>query len=69
MMDSSPSQQKEDTTFIIPQINLLHETYIVWGEDASNGAVTTIPSQNKVTLQILSMWSPFQDLKQTFTVS
>jgi hypothetical protein len=39
------------------------------GEDASNVAVTAIPAQNKVTLQILSMWPPFKDLKQTFAVS
>jgi hypothetical protein len=29
---------------------------IVWGEDASNVAVTVIPDQNRVTLQILIMW-------------
>ena len=39
------------------------------GEDASNVAVTAIPAQNRVTLQILSMWQPFKDLKQTFAVS
>ena len=39
------------------------------GEDASNVAVTAIPAQNKVTLQILSMWSPFKDLQLTFAVS
>ena len=26
------------------------------GEDASNVAVTAVPAQNRVTLQILSMW-------------
>jgi hypothetical protein len=39
------------------------------GEDASNVAVTAIPAQHKVTLQILSMWPPFKDLKQIFAVS
>jgi hypothetical protein len=34
-----------------------------------NVAVTAIPAQNRVTLQILSMWQPFKDLKQTFAVS
>jgi hypothetical protein len=29
----------------------------------------TIPSQNKVTQQIISLWQPFKDLKQTFAVS
>jgi hypothetical protein len=41
----------------------------VRGEDASNVAVTTIPAQKRVTLQILSMWPPFKVLKQTFAVS
>jgi hypothetical protein len=63
------SQQKEDATLTIPQLNRLHESYIVWGEDVSNVDVTVIPAQNKVNLQILSMWSPFKDLKQTFVVS
>ena len=57
------SQQQEDTSFNVPQINRLHEVYIVRGEDDSNGVVTAIPSQYKVTLQILKMWSPFKDLK------
>ena len=39
------------------------------GEDSSNVAVTAIPAQNRVTLQILSMWQPFTDLKLTFAVS
>jgi len=29
----------------------------------------TIPSQNKVTQQIISLWQPFKDLKQAFAVS
>ena len=38
-------------------------------EDVSNVVVTVIPVQNRVTLQILSMWQPFKDLKLTFVVS
>ena len=38
-------------------------------EDTCNVAVTVILSQIKVTRQILSMWSPFKDLKQTFALS
>ncbi len=41
----------------------------MWGEDVSNVAVTVLPTQNRVTLQILSVWQPFRDLKQTFAVS
>ena len=39
------------------------------GEDASSVAVTAVPAQNRVTLQILSMWQPVKDLKLTFAVS
>ena len=47
----------------------LHEASIVRGEDASNAAVTAIPAQNRVTLQILNHWQPFRDLKLMFAVS
>jgi hypothetical protein len=33
---------------------------------ASNADVTSIPSQDRVTQQILSHWDPFQDLKLMF---
>jgi hypothetical protein len=51
------------------QLNRLTVGSLVWGEDVSNVAVTAIPAQHRVTLQILSMWQPFKDLKQTFAVS
>jgi hypothetical protein len=41
----------------------------VWREDASNVPVTVIPTQNRVTLQILNHWPPFTDLKQVFVIS
>jgi hypothetical protein len=42
----------------------------VWDESsASNADVTVIPSQLRVTQQILSHWQPFQDLKLMFAVS
>jgi hypothetical protein len=50
-------RQKEDAPITFPQLNRLHEA-IVRGEDASNVAVTAVPAQNRVTLQILSMWQP-----------
>ncbi len=63
------SQQQEDAPVTIPQLNRLTEASLMRGEDASNVAVTAIPAQNnRVTLQILSMWQPFKDLKQTFAV-
>jgi hypothetical protein len=49
------SQQQQDAPLYIPQLNRLNEASLVRGEDASNVAVTAIPAQNRVTLQILSM--------------
>ncbi len=37
------------------------------GGNASN--VVAIPTQHRVTQQILSRWQPFKDLKETFVVS
>ena len=39
----------------------------MWEEDASN--VVVIPTQHRVTQQILSRWKSFKDLNQTFAVS
>ena len=61
------SQQQEVGLLLIPQLNRLNEAFLVRGEDASN--MLTIPSQNKVTQQIISLWQPFKDLKQAFAVS
>ncbi len=36
---------------------------------ASNAAVTTVPSQQRITQQILSHWQPFLDLKLMFAGS
>jgi hypothetical protein len=42
----------------------------VWDENSvSNAAVTVIPSQHRVTHQILGHWYPFRDLKLMFTGS
>ena len=43
------SQQEEVTPLFIPQLNRLHESYIVRGEDTSNGTVTDIPVQKWFT--------------------
>ena len=58
MVDSTPKDgvsHQEDDPLSIPQLNRLHEASIVRGGDASIVVVTTIPTQNRVTLQILSM--------------
>ena len=46
---------------------MYHELSFVRGEDASK--LVAIPTQHRVTQQILSRWQPFKDLKQTFAVS
>ncbi len=61
------AQQQEAGTLFLPQLNSLHEAYIVRGEDASN--VAAIPAQNRLTHQILSTWQHLKDLKQPFAVS
>ena len=49
------SQQEETAPLFLPQLNRLHEAYIVRGEDASN-AGATIPAQQTLTHQIISLW-------------
>jgi hypothetical protein len=64
------SQQQETTSLSLPQLNRLIEDSFVWDEySASNTDVTAIPSQLRVTQQILSHWQPFQDLKLMFAGS
>jgi hypothetical protein len=64
------SQQQETVSLPLPQLNLLIETSFVWDENSvSNVDVTGIPSQHRVTQQILIHWHPFQDLKLEFVSS
>jgi hypothetical protein len=63
-------QQQETASLIVPQLNRLVEASFVRDESsASNADVTAIPSQHRVTQQILNHWQPFQDLKLMFTGS
>ena len=62
------SQQHGATPLFIPQLNHLSTQAILRGEDASE-AGPTIPTQHRLTHQILQHWQPFRDLKQTFAVS
>jgi hypothetical protein len=56
-------QQQEAAPLCIPQINRLIEDSFVQDESSvSNADVTVIPSQHRVTQQILGHWQPFQDL-------
>ena len=45
------AQQQEAGPLLLPQLTRLHESYHVWGEDASN--MPNIPLQHRVTMQIL----------------
>ncbi len=64
------SQQQETATLKLPQLNRLIEASFVRDESSTSSAdVTTIPTQRKVTQQILSHWEPFQDLKLMFAGS
>jgi hypothetical protein len=67
--DGVPQQQETDS-LMLPQLNRLIEASFVWDESsASNADVTSIPSQFKVTKQILLYWHPFRDLKLMFAGS
>ena len=64
------SQLKEPAPFSLPQLNRLVEVSVVWDENsASNVDVPVIPSQLKVTHQILRHWESSRDLKSRFTDS
>ena len=58
------AQQEEVVPLFLPQLNSLHDAYIVRGEDAFN--VDSIPDHHRLTHQILVMWQHFKDRKQTF---
>ncbi len=61
------SQQQEVAPPSIPQLNrLIEASFVRDGSSASNAAITTIPSLQRITQQILSHWQPFRDLKLTF---
>jgi hypothetical protein len=57
------SQQQETASLSLPQFNRFFEVSFVRDESsASNADTAVIPSQHRVTQQLLSHWQPFQDL-------
>ncbi len=63
-------QQEEAAPPSLPQLDRLFEASFAWDESsASNPGVTVIPSQLKITKQILRHWQPFQDLTLQFVGS
>jgi hypothetical protein len=64
------SQQQETTSISLPQLNRLIDASFMRDESSvSNADATVIPSQHRVTQQILSHWQTFQDLKLMFAGS
>jgi hypothetical protein len=64
------SQLQEPVPLSLPHLNRLVETSFVRDESSpSNDDVTVIPSQFKVTKQILLHWQPFRDLKLKYVGS
>ncbi len=64
------SQQQETVPLSIPQLNRLFEASFAWDErSASNAGVAVIPSQFKVTQQILLHCHPFRELKIRYVES
>ncbi len=64
------SQLQEPVPLSLPQLNRLVEASFVRDESSvSNADVTVIPSQFKVTQQILLHWQPFRDLKLKYVGS
>ena len=65
------SQQQETASLSLPQLNRLHEASFVRDESSASNAddVAVIPSQHRVTQQLLSHWQPFRDLKLMFAGS
>jgi hypothetical protein len=63
-------QQQEAAPLSLPQLDRLFEASFARDESsASSTGVTAIPSQLKITKQILKHWQPFQDLKLQFVGS
>jgi hypothetical protein len=63
-------QQQEDAPLSLPQLNRLYKVSCERDESsASTTGVVVIPSQFKVTQQILLHWYPFRDLKLKFVGS
>ena len=64
------SQFQDPAPLSLPQLNRLVEASFVWDESSvSHTDVPVIPSQLKVTHQILSHWEPLRDLKSRFVRS
>ncbi len=60
-------QQQEAAPLSLPQLNRLYEVSFARDESSpSTAGVTAVPTQAKITQQILNHWQPFRDLKLQF---
>ena len=67
--DGVPKQQ-EAAPLSLPRLDRLFETTFARDENSvSNAGVVAVPSQLKVTKQILLHWPPFRDLKLKYVGS
>ncbi len=67
---SGVSRQQEGVPLVLPQLNRLFQASFARDESsASNAGVDVIPSQFRVTQQILFHWKPFRDPKLKFVGS
>jgi hypothetical protein len=63
-------QEQETAPLSLPQLDHLYEASFARDETSvSNTGVAAIPSQFKVTQQVLLKWQPFRDLKLKFVGS
>ena len=63
-------QQQQTAPLSLPQLDRLYEASFARDESSvSNAGVAVIPSQFKVTQQILLHWQPFRDLSLEFVGS
>jgi hypothetical protein len=68
--DDGVPQQQETAALMLPELNHLIEDSFVRDESSvSNADATAVPSQHRVSQQILSHWKSFQDLKLMFAGS
>ena len=64
------SRQQEAVPLVLPQLNRRFQASFARDESsASNAGVAAIPSQFKVTQQILLHWQPFRNLQLKFVGS
>ena len=68
------SQQRDNGKLILPELNRLHKAFSTRGQSAAVSAQqddssqkpAEIPSQHRVSLQLIKEWQPFKDLRQHF---